>query len=184
MSIFENLDTAGTYIGYRQIPQEYHTEMNLTLEQHNTLISLSKNNIPFVVTGRYSYQSDIEPSDVDLIIQKKYISQVDSLLARDSSKKEGSKPDPETNKERVFYGNKIDVLFVDNDIEWEEYTCFSRVVNGIRFTHPAHSMLAKVRMIMKTVDTKHFSSFKHAKDLEEYIRGTLCLTHKLFVNDQ
>ena len=46
--------------------------MGLTIDQHNNLVKLTKNNIPFMVTGRYSYQSDVEPSDIDLIILKKF----------------------------------------------------------------------------------------------------------------
>jgi hypothetical protein len=148
--------------------------MNITVEQNNALVNLSKNNIPFIITGRYSYQSDVEPSDVDLIILKKHAASVDKIIERDDDKKnEGSKIDPEFNDQRVFYKNKIDILYIDSEIHWEELICFSRVKEGIRYSHPAHSMLAKFKMIMKNVSYKSASSFKHGKDLEEYIMNTL-----------
>lgn len=147
---------------------------NLTLEQNNSLVKLAKANIPFFVTGRYSYESIAEPSDLDLIILRKYNLEVDNILTVDNRKNhEGSKPDPEVNKQRVFYLNKIDVLYIEDQNDWDEYDVFSRTVHGIKLTHPAHSMLAKVRMIEKTISSKHTSSFKHCKDLEEYIRKTL-----------
>lgn len=147
---------------------------NLTLEQNNALVKLAKANIPFFVTGRYSYESMVEPSDLDLIIPQKYKEEVEKILVEDKVKNhEGSKPDPARNKQRVFYKHKVDILYLEDQNEWDEYDMFSRVEQGIKITHPAHSMLAKVRMILKTVESKHASSFKHGKDLEEYIRKTL-----------
>lgn len=141
--------------------------MELTIDQHNNLVKLTKNNIPFMVTGRYSYQSDIEPSDIDLIILKKYMESVNNLFEQGDTK--GSQQPDEPNQQRIIYKDKIDILYIEDEVRWEELVCFSRIVDGIRYTHPVHSMLSKIKMIMKTVPAKYKSSFKHGKDLEDYI---------------
>jgi len=144
--------------------------MNITVEQHNALIKLTKNSIPFMVTGRYSYESDIEPSDIDLIILKKYMDSVETFLLIDSNKSSrGYMPDIEVNTLRVMYLDKIDILYIEDEVRWEELECFSRVIDGIRYTHPVHSMLSKIKMIMKTIPVKHKSSFKHGRDIEMFI---------------
>lgn len=145
---------------------------NLSLEQNNALVQLAKAGIPYIVTGRFSFESSTEPSDLDLLIPLKYLNEVDKYIKWDNAKKEENYP-AEEKKTRKFYNDKIDILYICDQTEWDAYDTFSRIENGIKVAHPAHSMIAKIKMVASKIPFKYQSCHKHAKDLEEYLTATL-----------
>ena len=147
--------------------------MNITLEQHNDLARLINNNILFFITGRQSYESDVEPSDLDILINIKDKQVVDTLfepnLKREASMKQHNK---DVKDNRIFYKNNLDVLYIDNQSNWEGYQCFARMIDGFWVTHPAQSMLAKLDFITQDV-IPAVTNRKHINDLRDYISRQL-----------